>query len=78
MSIEKSKNEVQVVEDKRIDFIRNQVIRTMRIKNDKWNKLMTSEELKVQLNLLMTVSYEHNYIFMVWVSDDRFRMAQRC
>lgn len=35
------------VEDNRLEYVSGQVIRTMRLKSDKWNKLMATEELKV-------------------------------
>lgn len=39
-------------EDPRVDIISNYVLKTMRLKAEKWQKLMSTEELKVKYILI--------------------------
>lgn len=52
-------------EDPRLVYISSYLLRSMKLKNDKWNKLMNTDEYVVSSFILIMFTYSYSEVFKI-------------
>ena len=50
MVVHRGEGEAPVASDERLDFIRDFILKALRMKSDKWDRLLISDEQRIYIN----------------------------